>query len=131
MRVYVYFNLRKRMFSIKALEGENKGRVIAHAHDVMLKDVTPKVSEAGRQRVLKERRKNVHAGLVGKLWGHDGAIGDKPWLGDCQLTYNPYKFDSFVSRGSEVPVTHAQTVVLSTRQGIIAYQPTFQQENAA
>lgn len=29
MRVFVYFNLHKRCFSIKALEGAMKGRVVA------------------------------------------------------------------------------------------------------
>jgi hypothetical protein len=66
MRVFVYRNLRKQCFSIKALEGPRKGRVIAHRHFVDLTDVTFKVSEAGRQRVLRTGHKNVHAGLVGQ-----------------------------------------------------------------
>lgn len=66
MRVFVYRNLRKKCFSIKALEGPNKGRVIARRHFVDLTDVTFKVSEAGRQRVLRTGQKNVHAGLVGQ-----------------------------------------------------------------
>lgn len=67
MKVFVYFNLHKKLFSIKALEGSNKGRVIAHSSSVSLKDASCKVSEAGRQRVIKEKRKNVHAGVVGTL----------------------------------------------------------------
>jgi hypothetical protein len=66
MRVFVYRNLRKQCFSIKALEGPNKGRVIAHRSFVDLTDVAFKVSEAGRQRVLRTGQKNVHAGLVGQ-----------------------------------------------------------------
>ena len=31
IRVEVYWNLHKRLFSVRALEGEHKGRVIEHA----------------------------------------------------------------------------------------------------
>ncbi len=67
MKVFVYWNLHRGMWSVKALEGPDKGRVIARVDTVLLRDVTGKVSQAGRQRVLKERKKNVHAGLVGTL----------------------------------------------------------------
>ena len=65
MRVFVYFNLHKKCFSIKALEGADKGRVIAHRDTVVLDGCKLLVSEAGRQRVLREKRKNVHAGVSG------------------------------------------------------------------
>ncbi len=61
MRVYVYFNLHRKCFSIKALEGAMKGRVIAHRDNVLLFHTTFKVSQAGRERVIREKRKNVHA----------------------------------------------------------------------
>ena len=67
MKVFVYFNLHRKLFSVKALEGPDKGKVIGHTTYLWLKDVTFKVSEAGRQRVLREKRKNVHAGVVGNF----------------------------------------------------------------
>ena len=48
MRVFVYFNLHKKCFSIKALEGDRKGRVIAHRDVVVLENCKFKVSESGR-----------------------------------------------------------------------------------
>lgn len=72
MRVFVYFNLHKKCWSIRAMEGNQKGRVIAHAQAVELANCTFKVSEAGRQRVLREKRKNVHAGVVGDIIAFDG-----------------------------------------------------------
>jgi hypothetical protein len=36
MKVFVYFNLHKKCFSIKALEGAMKGRVVAHRDTVLL-----------------------------------------------------------------------------------------------
>lgn len=98
MRVFVYKNLHATrrnggwtVYSIKAMEGPDKGRVIGHSSQIMLSDVTPKVSQAGRRRVLREGRKNVHAGLVGNLVHTDWV----PFHGP-RITYNPYKYDSFV-----------------------------------
>ena len=65
MLVETYFNLHKKRFSVRACEGPDKGRVIAHRKAVCLLNVKFKVSEAGRQRVLKEQRKNVHAVMRG------------------------------------------------------------------
>jgi len=98
MKVFVYYNLHKHTWSIKALEGANKGKVIGHRDFVVLVDATPKVSEAGRQRVLKEKRKNVHAGVVG-YWQEDQTASmylNNLSLDPSDITYNPYKYDSFV-----------------------------------
>lgn len=95
MRVFVYWNLHRGMWSIKALEGPNKGRVIARRGRVLLSDVEGKVSEAGRQRVLREDRKNVHAGLVGRFEPYETA-GDIIESFDDTITYNPRKYTSFV-----------------------------------
>lgn len=94
MKVFVYYNLHKKLWSIKALEGPNKGRVIKHAMTVNLRDAVPKVSKAGRRRVLKEGRKNVHAGIVGHLMAtYCAKVED---LKGEPITYNPYLYDSFV-----------------------------------
>lgn len=101
MRVFVYFNLHKKMWSVKALSGPNKGRVIAHSDTVQLRNAIGRVSEAGRQRVIKEQRKNVHAGIVGELVSFDVHSG---FHGEA-LTYNPYKYSSFIFRATEKPFT--------------------------
>lgn len=119
MRVFVYFNLHKKCLSVKALEGESKGRVIAHADSVELVNATFKVSQAGRQRVLRERRKNVHAGVVGtmtNLPAHYSTIH----IAEAFYTpvkYNPYRFDSFVTAVNESPVTTARRVVVASING--------------
>nr|WP_294850007.1 hypothetical protein [uncultured Sphingomonas sp.] len=114
MKVAVYFNLHRKLFSVKALEGPHKGRVIAHHDNVWLKDATFKVSEAGRQRVLRERRKNVHAYVVGTL--NDGKEGlqdlDAPW---ATARYNPYEGPTFTSDGQ--PVHTADHVVAACKGG--------------
>lgn len=106
MRVFVYFNLHKKVFSVKAMEGHNKGRVIAHSNHVTLLNATFKVSEAGRQRVLREQRKNVHAGVIGE-W-----VENTEELCKDGVTYNPYKFATFVTVQSFTPVYKASRVIL-------------------
>lgn len=110
MRVFVYFNLHKRVFSVKALEGENKGRVVAHRAYVALTDVVFKVSEAGRQRVIAEQRKNVHAGATGHWTDESIALDDA-----VAVTYNPYKYSSFVVKSTEMPVRTAHRAVLHNK----------------
>lgn len=112
--VFVYFNLHKKCFSIKALDGANKGKVIAHRNVVMLCSPTFKVSEAGRQRVLKEQRKNVHAGVAG-LWCEEADTGY--YVGMAQrhgdkVTYNPYKYSTFVTVADEQPVEDGLSIAV-------------------
>ncbi len=109
MRVFVYFNLHRKLWSVKALSGPMRGRVVAHRDTLALTDCTFKVSEAGRQRVLREQRKNVHAGVVGYL-------SDAPALAhDVPVTYNPYKAATFTRKDTGAPVHHAALVSLASR----------------
>jgi hypothetical protein len=88
VNVYVYWNLHRHCWSVK-----KKGIVVAHCDSLLLKNVTFKVSEPGRQRVIKEKRKNVHAYANGDVV----LINEpKPFYFDCKITYNPYFYDSFV-----------------------------------
>ena len=95
LKVFVYYNLHRHLWSVKALEGPHKGRVVAHAHTVALTMASPKVSEKGRQRVLRDKRKNVHAGVVGTLAAFEGDA--PPWWGE--VSYNPYRGPSFYFKG--------------------------------
>ena len=75
-----------------------KGLVIAHAPRVVLFDAKPKISIAGRDRVRRERVKNVHAGVVGQ-WDEHPINSDI--AGGTRITYDPYRFDSFVIMNPE------------------------------
>jgi len=103
MKVDVYFNLHKKVFSVR-----HKGRVIEHASNVMLRNVTYVVQPAGRAKVLREGKKNVHAFARGQLhhmtW-HDPAelIRRLPvvnYQGNL-AKYNPYKAATFVDKDGE------------------------------
>jgi hypothetical protein len=129
MRVMCYFNLHKMVWSVKALEGEHRGRVIGHAKRVTLNNVTQRVSEAGRQRVIREKKKNVHAGMVGTLAAvsKDGLEKLGPYCQadfDCDqktldshprsLYYNPYKTPRFVFSGTTEEFEYAPTVLMNS-----------------
>lgn len=102
-QVRVYRNLHNGMFSI-----QHEGKVIAHMPAVRLRDAKFKVSQAGRQRVLREKAKNVHAYVEGTMMPDE-----TPAHHSTQVTYNPYKFDSFVRAHDFSPIHEAKSVVLT------------------
>lgn len=57
----VYYNLHKRKLSIQEKRVNDSGKkvwkVVRHADSIFLEDVKFKVSEVGRQRVIKEKKK--------------------------------------------------------------------------
>jgi hypothetical protein len=114
MRVYVYFNLHKKVFSVRALEGENKGRVVAHVNRILIDRPVFVVSEAGRQRVLREQKKNVHAGVRG-IWTA-WVDGIEAWDHLTPVTYNPYLYSSFVEKSTLAPVHKATFAVLDNKR---------------
>lgn len=116
MRVFVYFNLHKKVWSVKALNGPNKGRVIAHLKEVGIVDASFRVSKAGRERVLRERRKNVHAGVVGYL-----APVFKNESEAKSVRYNPYLKGEFFDATTEQSVFKASTVVLDADRRVWAW----------
>ena len=115
MKVFVYFNLHRKLFSVKALEGPMKGRVIAHRHALLINDATFKVSEAGRQRVIREQRKNVHAGVSG-TWDDDYITFRHVMVNGSAIMYNPYKYSTFVHLYGEHSITSARLVALNVSE---------------
>lgn len=114
MKFYCYFNLHKKVFSLKS----HKTKLVEHhASIVRLDDCVFKVSEAGRQRVLKEKRKNVHAGVQGELRARDFKVSVEALEESfVEITYNPYKYDSFVIKATGEPVETAVTAILYKRR---------------
>ena len=108
LKTQVYFNLRAKMLSVRV-----GGKVVAHAPAIALDNPTFHVSEAGRQRVLKNRRKNVHAWVSGDWRGylHTGASSIIP-ENSVEVTYNPYKFSTFVLAKDGSPIKNARYVAI-------------------
>src|SRR4030095_7455541 len=106
MRVFVYWNLHKKIWSVKDL---SSGRVVAQARTVNLTNCELRVSQAGRQRVLREQRKNVHAGIVGYVGQESAGWTIGTW---ARVSYNPYKAATFVNCLSGQPIHTAERVQL-------------------
>ena len=86
--VQVYYNLHKKCLSVRR-----------RVSTIMLKNATFHVQPAGRKRVLKEKRKNVHAYVSGERVAVASFDGSSE-----RITYNPYKNKSFVSVETGLPV---------------------------
>lgn len=111
MRVKVYFNLHKNLFSIVALEGQKKGRVISHTDTIDLKNCRYRVQKAGRERVIREKRKNVHAYIVGYMTNIDDDFAKDNMT--KEITYNPYKSAYFVNKNDNLAVHNSDYCRLS------------------
>lgn len=117
-KVRIYFNLHKKVWSIK---DKKTNLVLGWTNKIRLINCEFKVYESGRQRVLKDRKKNVHAYV-------DGTIASNFYMSIRQyacahFTYNPYKYDSFMvkdivdrfkHREIEEPVYNAEIVHMWT-----------------
>lgn len=106
-KVMVYYNLHKHTFSI-----QKNGLVVLHADYVRLKDVEFRVRVGGKEKVRKEKSKNVHAFVIGTLEDFcEYPCDDLPTEPEGEIvTYNPYLFDSFVFKKTKEPVYFAKEV---------------------
>jgi len=100
-KFYIYRNLHTGGFSIK-----QRGRVIGRDDHFIAEDVVFKVSNIGRQRVIDEKRKNVHAYAVSDKYTF---AGNKDIDGLEVITYNPYIADHFTCNGKKI--TEAKEVL--------------------
>lgn len=103
-RVEVYFNLHRRLFSVRALSGPHKGRVVAHLPSLTMRDVQFVSQPAGRAKVRQTGVKTVHAFARGTLISRHASARREM----CGVTYDPRFHDSFVWRKSETPCYSAQ-----------------------
>lgn len=111
-RYYIYRNLHKDCFSVRY-----KGKVIAHSKNLLASGVTFSVSQTGRERVLREKKKYVHAYVVCDGWVQVVPGTDIPI--DGEVKYNPYKNETFEFGGCQI--TTAQHVLMSDNKVYIAY----------
>ncbi len=93
-KYYIYWNLHKDCYSVRY-----RGKVVAHLKNLTATNVVFKVSQKGRQKVLREQKKNVHAFVVAeKIFPH-ATPHDLMGVGSVvahEVKYNPYKYNSFV-----------------------------------
>lgn len=111
-RVRVYRNLHKDCFSVKCLD---ENCVIAHLDKIVLRDARFPVSQAGRERVLREKNKNVHAFIEGYICKENEFTEE-----GRSITYNPYKKNYFFYKSNGREIKNATKVSVSL-QGVFAH----------
>lgn len=104
-RAEVYWNLHRNRLSLRPIGGR-----VEHHDAVLLKDVTLAVQPAGRERVLRERRKNVHAFVRGTVAALDEGVAES-CDGWERVTYNPYKAATFVTIDGRPVFTAAKAII--------------------
>ena len=92
MRVRVYRNLHadsrgQGRWSVMAWQGPRKSKVIKHLDNVILADCKFIVQQSGRERVIREQRKNVHAFIEGDM---KPSITLNGYDSRGAVKYNPY-----------------------------------------
>jgi hypothetical protein len=111
--VRVYRNLHNGKLSVQTKK-DGQWKVHAHVDDLSLEDVTFKVSQAGRERVLRDGVKNVHAFITGKIADHadmEGAVG---------VTYRPHTMTQFSRIDTKEPLSTASRIKFDSPTAIRA-----------
>ena len=100
-KVMVHYNLNKHTFSITY-----KNKLITHADHIKLNDVEFRVRPGGRDRVLKDKRKNVHAFVIGTLLEYCKYPCESlpNETNNNIVTYDPYKYSSYVMKDTKEPI---------------------------
>jgi hypothetical protein len=111
---FVYRNLRTKTWSLRS----SKRIVVGHPTEIWLDDVTLIVSEKVRRRIIQTKRKEVHAGARGNI-----APSAELLLPEMiEITYNPYKYESFVRVFDETPISKAKLVFLDSNKKVWALE---------
>ena len=106
MLVRIYRNLHTKTLSMQS-KVNGKWKVIGHPTSVSLNNVRFLVYQSGRNRVLREKKKNVHAYIEGTL---EFSNHSELMPSGARFSYNPYKMDSFYLVDSGEPVKTADWV---------------------
>ena len=110
-----YFNLHKQCLSVRPT---SRGGKVMHMNAVRFENVRFAVQPAGRAKVLREGKKNVHAFVRGYMrefsrLGSATLIYTAILTKDMErVTYNPYKYESFVYESDEKPIHKATAAVV-------------------
>lgn len=120
MRVRVYYNLNKSVWSVQHYLPGKGWRVREHLTSLILEDVEFKVYEVGRQRVLANKRKNVHAFAIGELVSRysNGYTGHFD-----RASYNPYKAAHFVNSVTGKRVDRNPQAIFSADRKVFIPRP--------
>lgn len=114
-QVKIYKNLHNGLFSVM-----QDNLVVAHIENFKMSSVIFKVNESGRQRVIQEKKKNVHAFICRLLQEinctDDDLIISNPYT---KIRYNPYVSDSFMLSINSFKINNAAKVYGCVKNGMV------------
>jgi len=119
-KYYIYRNLNRGGFSLKY-----KGLVIANMRRFTADDVEFRVSDASRQRAVREGRRNVHAYMVcdnepiGLHWKDETVEKHVTENNMKPVYYHPLETETFVIAGTSTPVTESEHIVAANEKVFI------------
>jgi hypothetical protein len=122
-RVRVYRNLNHPgLYSLLALSGPHKGKVLGYAAATALANVEFKVSEKGRQTVLAKQVRHVHAYAQGEFVTTASELPEAvSATDDNTITYRPFAAGHFFRLSvPQTPVWHL-TLAWASGTGLIEY----------
>lgn len=102
-----YRNLNNGLMSIRQKIGSS-WLVVGHADNLIIQNPIFYVSEASRQRVIRSRKKNVHAWGCGILIGRN--LESLPPLDE--ISYDPYLLPFFSWRDSDRRIERADYLIV-------------------
>ncbi len=117
--VRIYRNLTKKGIWYSVIQNSV---TVAHTSSVCLKDCTFNVNERGRQWVIKNKRKTVHAYIEGYIT--DSVCGTASNKNDLPaiIKYNPYKNKGFICNNLTIKpfIVKGARVVICNEEGVKA-----------
>jgi hypothetical protein len=107
--IRVHLNLNKNKFTVSA---KSNGRyyVISYVNNIVLEDVTFYVKEGLRQRVLREKVKNVHAGVQGQYVSSDTDVSIFTPI--HEIYYSPYTTPFFIDLNTKEKMEYVSKMLL-------------------
>lgn len=110
--VFVYRNLHKTSPEggpIYSIRDTATGIVAAHTETITLTGAVFAIGVKGRDRVRREMRKNVHAGVRGAPAGNPGT---ETLTRMRRAYYNPHTVDTFIDAETGAPLTTSPIVTI-------------------
>ena len=109
MKVRVYYNLTKNIWSVQKHVPGQGWRVAGHLPRLALNNVKTVVNDYGQQQTRVEGKKYVHAFLEGEIC--TSAFSVSP--AHKRITYNPQRDNTFVWKHNGEEFTSSRQVVLT------------------
>jgi hypothetical protein len=113
--IRVYRNLNNGRMSLQSKQGSS-WKVVGHVENCVISSVKFHIGESGRQKVIRERCKNVHA------WGQGMLVAefDERVKAPVALSYNPYTDTTFKQRHTDNAIVQCQYLVVRDNQVFVS-----------